>query len=125
MITAVNHVQVTIPKGTEAEARAYYCGVLGLEEIPKPKPLQPNGGFWLQLGALQVHIGTEDNPHRANSKAHIAYQITSAEHWKQRFAEAGYETTPGTPIPGFVRFDTRDPFGNRLEFIEVLNDARS
>ena len=35
MIRAVHHAQVSIPPGTENEARSFYCGVLGLTEIPE------------------------------------------------------------------------------------------
>ncbi len=33
---ALHHVQVAIPIGEEDRARAFYGGVLGLVEIPKP-----------------------------------------------------------------------------------------
>lgn len=35
MIQGIHHVQITIPKGEEARARAFYCGVLGLRNIDK------------------------------------------------------------------------------------------
>ena len=55
----VHHVQIGIPKGAEEEARAFYCGVLGLGELPKPEALRGRGGFWLELGAVQIHVGVE------------------------------------------------------------------
>ena len=33
MITAIHHAQITVPPGGEEDARAFYCGVLGLAEI--------------------------------------------------------------------------------------------
>jgi SAM-dependent methyltransferase len=42
--------------------------------------------------------------------------------WRQRLSEAGLEILESIPIPGFDRFETRDPFGNRLEFIQPLFD---
>ena len=30
--STVNHVQITIPPGAEDQARAFYCGLLGLSE---------------------------------------------------------------------------------------------
>lgn len=50
MILGIHHAQITIPKGKEREARDFYCGVLGLKEIPKPESLQGRGGFWLRVG---------------------------------------------------------------------------
>ena len=46
-IHRINHVQITVPKGAEAEARAFYCDLLGLREIAKPQSLEGRGGFWL------------------------------------------------------------------------------
>jgi hypothetical protein len=31
-------------------------------------------------------------------------------------AALGIEATEGVPIPGYDRFEFRDPFGNRVEF---------
>ena len=36
-VRRLHHAQITVPKGAEAAARAFYCGVLGLREIAKPK----------------------------------------------------------------------------------------
>jgi len=33
--------------------------------------------------------------------------------------QAGLETEDGVPIPGMRRFECRDPFGNRLEFLQI------
>ena len=75
MITGIHHAQITVPKGTEEQARAFYCGVLGLPEIEKPESLKGRGGFWLQVGDRQVHVGTEDVFDRLATKSHIAYQV--------------------------------------------------
>ncbi|MGW0659552.1 VOC family protein [Streptodolium elevatio] len=41
-------------------ARAFYIGLLGFEELPRPD-LGP--GMWLRIGDLQLHfVGTDDMP---------------------------------------------------------------
>ena len=50
MILGIHHVQITVPEGREDDARVFYCGVLGLQEAPKPEALAGRGGFWLQVG---------------------------------------------------------------------------
>jgi catechol 2,3-dioxygenase-like lactoylglutathione lyase family enzyme len=120
LILKVQHAQITIPKGAEAEAREFYCGVLGLNEIPKPEILQSRGGFWLEIGAFQVHIGTQDNPERLTSKAHIAYEVDDLDAWREKLIENNVEILEGIPIPHYKRFEFRDPFGNRVEFLEKL-----
>jgi catechol 2,3-dioxygenase-like lactoylglutathione lyase family enzyme len=120
MIKAVHHAQVSIPIGAEDEARAFYCGVLGLKEVPKPESLAGRGGFWLELDGFQVHFGTEDGIDRARSKAHIAYRVDDLTTWREKLRAAGVEPLDGIPIPGYDRFEFRDPFGNRVEFLEQI-----
>jgi hypothetical protein len=37
--------------------------------------------------------------------------------WRARLAAAGVTILDSVPIPGFDRFEFRDPFGNRVEMI--------
>ena len=118
MILGIHHAQVTIPKGAEDKAREFYCGVLGLKEIPKPEELAGRGGFWLSVGDRQVHVGIEDGVDPSKSKAHVAYQVDDIEKARQRLIDNGVKILDGIPIPGMTRFEFRDPFGNRIEFLE-------
>ncbi|MEO8608560.1 MAG: VOC family protein [Chloroflexota bacterium] len=120
MITGIHHVQITAPKGVEEQARAFYCGVLGLPEIEKPDSLKGRGGFWLQVGDRQVHVGTEDDFDRLTTKSHIAYQVDDVAAWRTRLKANGIEPDNSIPIPGYDRFEFRDPFGNRVEMIQEL-----
>ena len=65
-ILGLHHAQITIPRGTEAQGRKFYCDLLGLPEIEKPASLQGRGGFWLQVGSQQVHVGIEDGIERSS-----------------------------------------------------------
>lgn len=121
MIRAINHVQISIPVGAEDEAREFYCGVLGLREIPKPPELAGRGGFWLELGETQIHFGAEDGIDRSRSKAHVAYQVSDLEHWREKLVGSGFKIGESVPIPGMDRFEFRDPFGNRVEFLQILD----
>ncbi len=121
MILGIHHVQLTIPKGAEQTAKDFYCFFLGLTEIPKPVSLLARGGFWLQVGDRQVHFGVEDNVDRLATKAHIAYEVRGLESWRQKLSAAGVAILEGTPIPGCERFEFRDPFGNRVELIEIVS----
>ncbi len=119
-ILGLHHAQITIPRGAEAQGRQFYCEVLGLPEVEKPAELQGRGGFWLQVGTQQVHVGTEDGVERFATKAHLAYQVDDIEEWEKRLQENGIEIGDSVPFTGFRRFEIRDPFGNRVEFIQVL-----
>jgi catechol 2,3-dioxygenase-like lactoylglutathione lyase family enzyme len=118
MILRLHHGQVSIPKGTEDQARNFYCQLLGLKEISKPESLNGRGGLWLQLGEVQIHFGTEDGVDRQLTKAHLAYEVSNLQIWKAKLAANGIKGIEGIPIPGYDRFEFRDPFGNRVEFLQ-------
>lgn len=120
MITGIDHVQITIPKGKEAEARKFYCQTLGFSEIPKPETLLSRGGFWLRVGEDTIHIGVEDGIERSQTKAHIAYIVLDLDYWKKVITSLSIVIDDGIPIPGFRRFEFRDPFGNRVELISKI-----
>lgn len=121
MILGIHHAQITIPKGAEGSAREFYCGVLGLKEIPKPAELAGRGGFWLEVGDRQLHVGTEDGVEHRTSKAHVAYLVEDLERWRASLADRKIEVSDGIQIPGSRRFEFRDPFGNRIEFLQKLD----
>lgn len=120
MILGLHHAQITIPKGAEEEGKQFYCNVLGLEEVEKPESLKGRGGFWLKVGDRAVHIGTEDGFDRLTTKAHLAYLVDDISYWKNVLEKKDIQPIEGVPIPGFDRFEFRDPFGNRVEMIQEI-----
>lgn len=118
-IGRINHVQITIPPDQIETARRFYCDVLGLMEIPKPESLRSRDGFWLALADQQVHVGIED---RLTTKAHIAYEVDDLAYWRTRLEAEGIAIEESVPIPGFDRFEFRDPSGNRVEMIQPISD---
>lgn len=117
-IRALHHGQVSIPVGGENTVRDFYCHFLGLQEVEKPDVLKARGGLWIQLGDKQVHFGCEDGIDRRATRSHLAYLVTNLSTWRRRLEERKIEVLDGAPIPGYERFEFRDPFGNRVEFLE-------
>jgi catechol 2,3-dioxygenase-like lactoylglutathione lyase family enzyme len=117
-IERINHIQVSVPLGSEDEVRRFYCDVLGLLEVPKPEALKGRGGLWLSVGDQWLHFGMEDVADRAASKRHIAFEVRDLREARLRLEEAGVHVKEGIPIPGYDRFEFRDPFGNRLELMQ-------
>ena len=58
-VLSIDHVQLAMPAGREAEARAFYADILGISEAHKPPHLAKRGGCWFELGALKIHLGVE------------------------------------------------------------------
>jgi catechol 2,3-dioxygenase-like lactoylglutathione lyase family enzyme len=116
MITGIDHVQLAMPAGREAAARAFYAGLLGMAELPKPPILAARGGCWFGAGAAVVHLGVETSFAPAR-KAHPALLVDDLDDLAATLTAAGYECVRADgEIPGVRRFHTRDPFGNRVEF---------
>jgi catechol 2,3-dioxygenase-like lactoylglutathione lyase family enzyme len=120
LVLRVHHAQITIPVGAEIEAREFYCDFLGLKEVPKPEILQTRGGFWLEIGSFQIHVGTEDEFDRTKTKAHVAYLVENLQAWREKLENSSIKILEGIPIPNYSRFEFRDPFGNRVEFLEAI-----
>jgi catechol 2,3-dioxygenase-like lactoylglutathione lyase family enzyme len=116
-IVGIDHVQLAIPPDGEVLARHFYRDVLGLREVARPSTMRP-GGVWFQAGPLQLHLGIEEGM-RASQKAHPALRVTNLAAWKQRLLAAGCEWQEANDVPGMSRGHTRDPFGNRIELIDV------
>jgi catechol 2,3-dioxygenase-like lactoylglutathione lyase family enzyme len=112
----LDHVQVCIPRGAEGEAREFYGGLLGLEEIEKPEAIKKNGGMWYSVAGAQLHVGVEDPV--APSKRHPAFEVENVEGVRAFLEQNGVRTKDETPIPGMRRFSFIDPFGNRIELLE-------
>ena len=119
MLIAVDHVQLAAPPGTEDALRAYYVDVLGMTETPKPPVLAARGGCWFAAGAVQLHLGTEEN-FRPAKKAHPGLRVRDIEAYADRLAAHGAQVTWDDNLPGHRRFYSEDPVGNRLEFLEPL-----
>ena len=117
-VTGIDHVQVAAPAGCEAEARAFYGELLGLEELPKPEPLAAHGGCWFRAGAQELHVGVEE-PFTSARKAHPGLVVADLDALAARLSAAGLDTPYDESIPGTKRFYAADPFGNRLEFREA------
>src|SRR6187551_1574155 len=77
-VVELDHVQIAAPPGCEAEARRFYGGVLGLEEVEKPEPLRARGGVWFRAGDRQLHVGVEQDFAPAR-KAHPAFRVSEEE----------------------------------------------
>lgn len=113
-ILGIDHVQVAAPRGCEAEARAFYGQLLGLEELVKPGPLLSRGGCWFRAGEAELHVGVEE-PFAPARKAHPGLVVDDLTALVDRLASAGIEAVPDTSLPGVDRVYVADPFGNRLE----------
>ena len=117
---SIDHVQLGMLQDGDAEARAFYAHVLGLAEIAPPPPL---GGLWFRAGGVEVHLTVEAD-FRAAPKAHPAFRVRGLAPLAARCAAAGVALDLDTRYPGRTRYFVRDPFGNRIELVQLDEDDR-
>jgi catechol 2,3-dioxygenase-like lactoylglutathione lyase family enzyme len=118
-VIGLDHLQLAMPRGREADARLFYGGILGLTELPKPPNLAVRGGVWFALGPQQLHLGVEEE-FRPARKAHPALVVRDLRGMRARLEQNGFKPYDDEPLAGYERFYVADPFGNRLELLEPV-----
>ena len=116
-VKSIDHVLLAMPAGREAEARAFYQGMLGIPEVKKPAVLTKRGGCWFEQGALKIHLGVEAD-FRPARKAHPAMIVEDLAELAAALGKAGYAVRSDEPLEGYTRLFVDDPFGNRIELME-------
>ncbi len=116
-IRRIDHVQLAMPAGHERDAAAFYDGLLGISEVPKPAHLAVRGGCWFERGDLKVHLGV-DADFRPARKAHPALLVDDLAGLVVRLRDAGVAVSDDEPLEGYDRVYVDDPFGNRIELLE-------
>ena len=127
---ALHHVQVACPPGGEDAARAFYADGLGLLEVEKPAGLRGRGGVWFRAydegGAVaaELHVGVEE-PFAPARKAHPAFVVDDLDARAASLRRLGFEVdeTERETFPGYLRFHTFDPHGNRVEVLRATSDG--
>ena len=118
MIISLHHVQLAMPAGGEDQARAFYGTLLGLTERRKPENMQQNGGCWFEQDSVRVHLGIEEG-FRPALKAHPAFMVSGFRQLREKLLDADCNLREANKIDDSARFFVDDPFGNRIEFIDV------
>ena len=110
----IDHVAIDITD--VGRSKAFYGGLLGLEEIPRPVSFT-FGGAWYRIGPNVLHLVSRPEnippaPH------HFCLFVADVHAWAKTVESAGFVVEWDTryKIPGIDRFFTRDPDGNRVEF---------
>ncbi|HEY1428717.1 MAG TPA: VOC family protein [Candidatus Tumulicola sp.] len=117
---AIDHVQLAMPACGEARAREFYVRLLGMVEIEKPEELRARGGAWFGSGIVQIHLGVEADFGPAK-KAHPALRCSDYDGLLATLREAGIVAVgDSSAVPDGSRHAyVEDPFGNRIELIDV------
>ncbi len=119
MITALDHLQISIPKGRLDEALAFYVGLLGFTRVPKPAELMSTDGAWLTQASVNVHLG-EQTDFATDGHAHPAFCVSDLDTLAAALRAAGMRLRFDDGPTGYKRASVWDPFGNRIEMMQKL-----
>jgi catechol 2,3-dioxygenase-like lactoylglutathione lyase family enzyme len=117
-VRRLDHILLAMPAGGESDARKFYQEILGIPEAMKPANLAARGGCWFEDGELKIHLGVEKNFAPAR-KAHPAFIVEDLAALTSALIKAGYPIAHDQPLEGYDRIFFDDPFGNRIELMEV------
>jgi catechol 2,3-dioxygenase-like lactoylglutathione lyase family enzyme len=116
-VVGIDHVQIAVPLDSEPACRSFYLGLLGLKEIERPRSGEGRSFLWVKVGDQEVHF-RPDAEFRPARFAHPGFLVSDGKALAKKLAAAGYEVSRADAARS-GRFHVRDPFGNRLEFVEA------
>ena len=117
-VRRLDHVLLAMPAGREGEARQFYQGVLG----------NPGGSQARRSrGARRLLVRgwrAENSPRGRKDfvparKAHPAFIVDDLAGLEAALKAAGYPVAHDEPLEGYDRLFVNDPFGNRIELMQV------
>lgn len=112
-VERLDHVAILV---TDVDrARAFYAGVLGLPEIPRPGSFDFPGA-WFQVGPEVIHLLGHPAPD-PRGRRHFCLWVRDVHAAARHLAARGLPVAWDTKykIDGVDRFFTEDPDGNRIE----------
>jgi len=114
-----DHIHICVPPEQLEEAKQFYTGILGLEQIERPDRIFGNAGYWFSIGDIQLHIGVE--PALARSIRHTAFEVADIAAARACLVKNNVEIVEEPILPGRTRFAFIDPFGNRMELLQMID----
>ncbi|MDF2430483.1 MAG: hypothetical protein JWP44_114 [Mucilaginibacter sp.] len=118
--TRANHIHICVPAERLEEAKQFYTGIMGLQLIERPDHLFSSAGYWLNIGDIQLHIGVE--PYHGQSIRHTAFEVKDINESRKHLEKSNVQILEEPRIPGRIRFAFIDPFGNRMELLQIIDE---
>ena len=116
----INHVTVAVPAGEHEKVRAFYGGVLGLEEIPRPAALNAVYDLmWFKLLDILLHLDFSPPWVQPSENRHVALEVEDLPGLRSYLESKGATIRKAVKMPDRERFYLLDPFGNYFEIIEM------
>ncbi|MEN0052905.1 MAG: VOC family protein [Mucilaginibacter sp.] len=112
-----DHIHICVAPERLEEARIFYTDIIGLELTERPAVFS-SAGYWFKIADIELHIGVEDSLPR--SIRHTAFEISDIVAARLHLEQHQVEIVEEPKIAGRERFAFIDPFGNRMELLQLL-----
>ncbi len=91
----LQHAAMNVPPGSQEKVRAFYGGILGLEEKQPPQSLTRLNLVWFAAGEgeMELHFRPDPNPPDGTDRRHICLVVDDLEDYRRRLTEAGAPIT--------------------------------
>jgi len=116
LVAGIHHVSINVSDTTRA--LDFYCGALGLVQLPRPD--FGFGGAWLDAGhGRQVHLIEGDVPPALGQ--HVAFQVDDVDHVVHQLRAKGLTIDDAKSVGNTTTRQafTNDPDGNLVEFTQI------
>ena len=118
--TRLNHVTIAVSAGEHEKARAFYGGLLGLEEIPRPAALNAVYDLmWFKFLDILLHLDFSPPWVEPSENRHVAFEVADLPAVRGYLESHGATIREAVAMPDRERFYLLDPFGNYFELIEM------
>jgi catechol 2,3-dioxygenase-like lactoylglutathione lyase family enzyme len=121
-VQRLQHASVPMPPGGAEDARHFYGGALGLNEVEPPATIRHLGLVWFQAGegGHEIHCFTEDGFGPNSPGQHLCLQVDDIDAFRRRLGERDVAIEETQEIHNRPRFFVHDPFGNKIELTQIL-----
>ena len=111
----IRHLHINLRVNDLAASLTFYGDVLGLESIKRGEKV--GNGAWYLLGDSEIHL-TETDENQGRSSRHFAIEVEDLAEARKTLTDSGATIEKEESW----RFWTRDPSGNRIEFVRKGGD---
>ena len=119
-VKRINHVTIAVPAGEHDKVRAFYGGLLGLEEIPRPAALNAVYDLmWFRFLDILLHLDFTPPWTQPAENRHLAFEVEDLPAVRRYLEGHGANIREAVIMPDRERFYLLDPFGNYFELIEL------
>lgn len=123
-VLRIQHTSVPMPPDGAEQARAFYAGALGMNEISPPTSLSAQRLVWFSAGddGHEVHLFADSDAGNSLPAQHLCLQVDDIEEFRTRLADHGVAVQETIQIHNRPRFFIQDPFSNSIELTQITGE---